>query len=124
MKPNSLQRKLLMGLGLLACLTIIVGGGMGVEIPNQQGKDFVLVADNQCCDKPCDHKQDTGKTFIQSPKEAIPGAANSFAFDCSTLRLIYENEEHVQEEKPNPLVHYVNDYFRVLLKSLIQPNAP
>lgn len=111
-------------MGLLACLTIIVGGGMGVEIPGKSIQDQVLTADNQCCDKPCDHKDDSAKTFIQSPKEAIPGGANSFTFDCAAFRLIYENEELIKEEKPNPLVLYVNDYFRVLLKSLIQPNAP
>ncbi len=111
-------------MGLLACFTIIVGGGIGIEIPTQADRDYVLAADTQCCDKPCEHKEDSSKTYIQSPKEAIPGGANSFTFDCSTLRLIYENEEHVKEEKPNALVRYVNDYFRVLLKSLIQPNAP
>jgi len=124
MKKRAFSRILLLVLGMVACLVIVVAGGMRLEIvrPSEDGAS--------CANKShtvAGHKSDSscaGTQVVALPNEAVPGSPSSSILDCPPYKLVEPTDSPEVNEPVLPLTRILNDFFQVMVRSLIRPNAP
>lgn len=124
MEKRAFSRFSLLLLGILACLVIIVAGGMRLEIVRH-------VEDGTSCANKSHtvggHKSDSscaGTQVVALPNEAVPGSPSASVVDCPPYRLVEPAQSPEVKEPVMPLTRILNDFFQVMVRSLIRPNAP
>ena len=124
MEKRAFSRFLLLTLGLVATLVIIAAGGMRLEVvrPIEDGA--------ACANKTHTvegHKRDSscaGTHVVAMPTDAVPGSPSANVLECPPYKLV-EPAETREIARPVPsFTEVLNDFFRVLVRSLIRPNAP
>ena len=117
MKTSKNHRILVMVLGLLACGIIIFAGGFRIEVISKKAATEAAAKDGQT-------QKDTSKTYVSSPSEAIPGSTSGITFDCPDYKVVITSAGDERDENSGTFFNLVNNYLRVLVRSLIRTNAP
>lgn len=124
MEKRAISRILLLALGLVATLVIIVAGGMRLEVARPVEEGAVCANKNHTVEGHTSDSSCAGTNVVAMPTEAVPGSPSANVLDCPPYTLV----EPVASPEPSqpvlPLTEVLNDFFRVLVRSLIRSNAP
>lgn len=104
-------------LGLLACAIIIFAGGFRIEVINKKVPAETAAKDSQS-------QKSESKAYVSSPSEAIPGSSTGITFDCPDYKVVITSIGSDDDENSGTFINLVNNYLRVLVRSLIRTNAP
>jgi hypothetical protein len=117
MSARKNHRILFMILGLLACGIIIFAGGFRIEVISKKAPTEVAAKEGQA-------QKSESKTYLSTPSEAIPGSSAGITFDCPDYKVVITSVGTDDDEKSGTFINLVNNYLRVLVRSLIRTNAP
>ncbi|MBM3177584.1 MAG: hypothetical protein FJZ78_06210 [Bacteroidetes bacterium] len=123
MKKGFFSRFTLVLLGFLACATIILAGSYRIEFVKADGKATCEHHQGNSTNSDSGQKEHCDHQFISAPSEAVAGTSTTI-LDCPPYKVIVRETNAVESAESFSVTEVINNFFKVLVRSLIRANAP
>lgn len=123
MKKAFFSRFTLLVLGFIACATIILAGSYRIEFVKADGAATCEHQQGQSGEDASSQKKNCDHQFISAPSEAVAGTSTTI-LDCPPYKVIVREANAVESTESFSVTEVVNNFFKVLVRSLIRANAP
>lgn len=112
-------------LGLIACLVIVAAGGFDIRLIK---KDIRATVDGSCADSAhTEDRHQEGKcssTHVSALPDAVPGSSATTLLECPPYELVVDSDSDEPQQIARTVTEAFSNYFRILVRSLLRPNAP